>query len=59
MTDKQLHITRPTNRSFEAYVAWMKQVCKGAGVEYTTPEDKARDNWLKFWAKSERKKAAA
>jgi hypothetical protein len=53
-----LHITRPKDESFEAYVAWIKNLCKNLGVEYTTSDDKARENHKKFWAaaKKESKK---
>ena len=47
---KKLVLTAPVDESFEAFVNWIKVMCEGLGVPYTTPEDKARENWQKFWA---------
>ena len=47
---KKLVLTAPVDESFKAYVDWMKATCEGLGIPYTTPKDKARENWQRFWA---------
>jgi hypothetical protein len=50
-------ITRPPDKSLEAYKAWINNMAAALGVEGEEPTDAEWEAmWREFWAESENKK---